>query len=121
MPDNLRAVLNDMDDWIADRGTDSMRAVTEAEVIQWRAALATALERLDKVERASLSAVDAYLLRPQPSALPSSPFASSTARARQKHMTRLAMAMATLERELAAARSGEGSSPRLNSPTRSGA
>ncbi len=120
MPDNLRAALDEMDDWIADCSTASIGAVTEADVIKWRGALAIALERLDKVERASLSAVEAYLLRPPPSALASSAIFSSTASARQKHMTRLAMAMATLERELVGARSGEASSSRLNSPTRSG-
>jgi len=121
MPDNLRAVLNDMDDWIAERGTESTPAVTQADLMKWRTALATALERLDRVERASLSAVDAYLLRPPPSTLPSSASASSTASGRQKHMMQFAMAMATLERELAAARRGEAPSPRHDSRTGSGA
>src|SRR3972149_1388223 len=107
MPDDLWAVLNDMDNWIADRRTKSIRALTEADIMKWRAALATALELLDRLKRASLSAVDAYLLRPSPSALPPSGSASSTASGRQKVIARLAMAMATLERELAATRSEE--------------
>ncbi|MGH2606996.1 MAG: hypothetical protein ACRDG5_10435 [Anaerolineales bacterium] len=121
MPDNLPAVLDEMDGWLADCGTGGMATVTEAEVIKWRAALATALERLDRVEQAGRSVVEAYLLRPPPSALPSPASSRSTARAGQKHMTRLATAMATLERELAAARGGETPSSRVNSPTGSGA
>lgn len=117
MPDNLPAVLDEMDGWLADCGTSGMATVTEAEVVKWRAALAAALDRLDRVAQAGRSAVEAYLLRPSPSALPSPASSRSTTRARQKHMTRLATAMATLERELAAARSGETPSPRANSPT----
>jgi hypothetical protein len=121
MPDDLRAVLNDMDDWIAARAAKTVRALTEANVVKWRAALATTLERLDKVEHASRSAVDAFLLRPPPSDSHSSTTTRSTPGSRQKYMTRLATAMAALERELAAARSGEGSSPRHDSPTGSAA
>jgi hypothetical protein len=121
MPDDLRAVLNDMDDWIAARAAKSIRALAEADVIKWRAALATALERLDKVEQASRSAVDAFLLRPPSSDSRSSSSTRSTAGSRQKYMSRLATAMATLERELAPARSGEGSSPRHDTPTGSAA
>ena len=119
MPDDPRAVLNDMDDWIADRATKSIRGPMEADVAKWRAALAAALESLDKLEQASMSAVDAFLLRPQPSALRSPGSASPTAGGRQKYMRRLATAMTTLERELAAARRGEGSTPRHDPPSRS--
>lgn len=120
MPDNLRLVLKEMDDWMIARGTDDLRVLTEAEVIKWRGALAAALDRLDRVERASLSAVQAYLLRPPTEATPSSPSARPTASARQKHIARLASAMATLEHELAVGRSPEALSHEIHPPADSG-
>jgi hypothetical protein len=101
MPDNLRAVLDEMDNWIAKCGVDELGTVKAADIIRWRASLAIALERLDKLGQASQSALDAYLLRSSTSAFPSSSSSRSTASARQKHMRRFASAMATLERELA--------------------
>jgi hypothetical protein len=121
MPDNLRAVLDEMDNWIAECGTDNFGTVTEEEVNRWRGAFATTLERLDKLGQASRSVVDAYLLRPSPSALPPSPSTKSTASSRQKHMRRFALAMATLERELASTLGEEDASRRLDPPLESGA
>jgi hypothetical protein len=115
MQNNLRAVLEEMEDWIAECGTGCIGTVTEAEVNRWRGALDTALDRLDKLGQASRSAVDAYLLRPSPSDLHPSPPTKSTASSRQKHMRRIAMAMATLERELATAL-GEVDLPRRLDP-----
>jgi len=117
MVDDLQAVLKDMDKCIAGFGAGSVRALAEEDVVKWRAALATALDRLDGLERASLSAVDAFLMRPLPSATPLSPSARSIARAGQKHMTRLATAMATLEQVLSGVRSGKDSSLRPDPPT----
>jgi hypothetical protein len=109
MPENLRAMLAEMDSRIA-AGPQGIGALSEADLARWRATLAAALERLDKVERASQAALDAYLVRPTTSARPASPSAGSPVGARQKPILRLANAMAALERELAAA-SGEEATP----------
>lgn len=100
MTDDLHTVLDDMDDWIAEGGTEEAGSVSEVNVLAWRAALAAALERTDRLERVSRSALDAYLLRSSPAASPALPSGRAAASVRKQQMQRLAAAMAALEEEL---------------------
>ena len=96
MIERLQAVLDEMDSWLARSGADDTTPMPKDELIQWQITLTTLHEEMVKLQEASQSAVDAFLLRPSQS----EPLADSRRPTGQKLYQRLAAAMAELEQVL---------------------
>ena len=120
MQRGLREVLGEMDQKIADRERQPTIDVTDLDLSELRAALAAALERIDRLEQAARLALDAYLLRPPASGMPAALDSNRPPGSRQKYMQRVSEAMAGLEMELAEGGSGKASKKSPAPPTSGG-
>ena len=96
MIDRLQAVLDEMNSWLARSGAEGTTPVPRDELIQWQITLTTLHEEMVKLQEASQSAVDAFLLRPSQSEPP----AGSRRPSGQRLYQRLATSMADLEQVL---------------------
>jgi hypothetical protein len=94
--DRLQAVLDEMDSWLASAASEETTPLPRDELIQWQITLTTLHEEMVKLQDASQSAVDAFLLRPSQF----EPAAGSRRPTGQKLYQRLAEAMAELEQVL---------------------
>jgi hypothetical protein len=106
MTAQFRALLDEIDSWLAASDAQADSSLLRDQLIQWQITLTTVHEEWLRLLQASQAAVDAFLLRPSSQARPGEKRSASGRPSGQKLYQQLAEAMAELEQVLVQLKAG---------------